>query len=168
MESKLESILNSYHEAQDRDLLPVQVSRHGPFTHNGYTWSITFPDGTFQAPSMTASNLVYSNYSNPEKFASIQLESLKYANVQIEKVPQPILQGYHLTLEVEETTDESGNVWREVQWCTAVATEGATHPEHFYESYTVQRSSGSSCHPGLYLLCTLVFALAAVQSLILQ
>jgi len=157
--SKLEMILNLYDHPGKKDLAPLSVSRHGPYAHNGYTWSITFPDGTYTVPLMKVSAEVSMNFSQPELYAKIQpLESLKYASLQIERVPQPILQGYHLTLEVEELADDQGNVWRQVQYCTANATEGTSKPDHIFESYTVQRSSGLSHKPAASSALLLVLA----------
>merc|ERR1711865_391130 len=98
MDKQLSRILDDYLQKNYKTITPIQVSRHGPFEHGGYTWSITFPPDVYDVPLVQASVDGFNPFTDPRP--------LQYANIAVDRVPQPKLHGYHLALEVKTKTDE--------------------------------------------------------------
>jgi hypothetical protein len=122
----------------------VDISRTGPDSSGGFTWSVTFPRERFNVPIM---------YPKLDGL----LHNTTVVDVRMGNKTQ--LHGVHLTVTVGEESD-GVDYWRSVTECSVETIEEYGDPASFYQSFTLKmngagRAGGS---PAAWALCLCIAA----------
>ena len=105
----------------------VKVTRGQPSPDGAFTWTVTWPWYQHFVPTMDA--ITYgSNFSS--------------ATINVTRIPNRHLHGYHLVLGVMEMSDGL-DYWRSTTYCNVEIIEGDEPPEEFTEMWSMEYASGA-------------------------
>jgi len=137
---------------------PAFFQARGNYGYEDCNWADGTPRGRllgFLGAALTEPPQAYC-WSNREQYDKETW--IGKPTISVERVKDFYMHGLHVTLEVLEKADDSGDYWRSVLACSAVVDEQPGIPEKILQSFTLQRSGAVSWHRAPVISASKVYA----------